>query len=139
MRSLILCSALLASVSVCLGANPPVPFLVGAGFSNPFPIPVAPGQLLTLFVQPRPDISSPSTSLPSISRGILEWIGRSDARPTSRPGKHRLSMPPARGICPERAGGDGSGSVWHPVIAPICASACSVGGPLASAVFRERT
>jgi len=40
------------SVSLCSAQTPaPAPVFVGAGFANPFPIAVAPGQLLTLFVQ----------------------------------------------------------------------------------------
>src|ERR1700729_1954477 len=50
MRSLILCSALLASGFICR-AQTPSPILLGAGNLSPFPLPVAPGQLLTLFVQ----------------------------------------------------------------------------------------
>jgi uncharacterized protein (TIGR03437 family) len=60
MRSPILCSALLATISICR-AQTPSPVLLGAGNLSPFPLPVAPGQLLTLFVQPS-GVISPLTS-----------------------------------------------------------------------------
>ncbi len=60
MRNLVLCSAVLASVSMCW-AQAPSPVLLGAGNLSPFPLSIAPGQLLTLFVQP--GVSSPPASL----------------------------------------------------------------------------
>jgi uncharacterized protein (TIGR03437 family) len=52
MRSLTIGSLVLLSVSLCGAQTPsPAPAFVGAGFANPFPVAVAPGQLLTLFVQ----------------------------------------------------------------------------------------
>ncbi len=60
MRSLILCSAVLAGVSICR-AQTPGPVLLGANNLSPFPLLAAPGQLLTLFVQP-PGVISPLTS-----------------------------------------------------------------------------
>jgi uncharacterized protein (TIGR03437 family) len=48
MRSLLLCSVVWAGVC---GAQTSGPVLLGAGNLSPFPLPVAPGQLLTLFVQ----------------------------------------------------------------------------------------
>jgi uncharacterized protein (TIGR03437 family) len=54
MRSLTIGSLVLLSVSLCSAQTllpATAPALVGAGFANPFPIAVAPGQLLTLFVQ----------------------------------------------------------------------------------------
>jgi uncharacterized protein (TIGR03437 family) len=52
-RRLSLAFVLSATLSVCWAQTASLgPVLVGAGFSNPFPITVAPGQLLTLFVQP---------------------------------------------------------------------------------------
>jgi uncharacterized protein (TIGR03437 family) len=60
MQSLILCSALLASVSISW-AQTPSAVLLGAGNLSPFPLAVAPGQLLTLFVQ-APGVISPWTS-----------------------------------------------------------------------------
>jgi uncharacterized protein (TIGR03437 family) len=47
MRSLTIGSFVFLSASLCVAQTG----FVGAGFANPFPIPVAPGQLLTLFVQ----------------------------------------------------------------------------------------
>jgi uncharacterized protein (TIGR03437 family) len=68
MRSLIL---VCFGVSVCLAqATSPGPAVVGAGYSNPFPLPVAPGQLLTLFVQPGLGYNS-SSPLPSVSAAYL--------------------------------------------------------------------
>jgi uncharacterized protein (TIGR03437 family) len=48
------------------------PSIVGAGFSNPYPVAVAPGQLLTLFVAPG---SGYDTSLPLPSIGAVFWNG----------------------------------------------------------------
>jgi uncharacterized protein (TIGR03437 family) len=60
MRNLVLCSAVLAGFSVCW-AQAVSPVLLGAGNLSPFPLPIAPGQLLTLFVQP--GVSSPPATL----------------------------------------------------------------------------
>ncbi len=51
MRNLVLCSAVLAGVSVCW-AQAVSPVLLGAGNLSPFPLAIAPGQFLTLFVKP---------------------------------------------------------------------------------------
>jgi hypothetical protein len=52
MRGLFLCSAILAGISICWAqASSSIPVIVGAGSSNPSPV-VAPGQVLTIFVQP---------------------------------------------------------------------------------------
>ena len=70
MRKLILACL---SASICLAQTTPAsPVLVGSGFSNPFPIGIAPGQLLTLFVQP-PAGFDPTAPLPSIS--AVFWNG----------------------------------------------------------------
>lgn len=61
MRGLSLCSAILAGGSFCCAQNAN-PVLLSAGNLNPFPLPVAPGQLLTLFVQPAAAISPVSTA-----------------------------------------------------------------------------
>jgi uncharacterized protein (TIGR03437 family) len=61
MRSLFLFSVVLAGVSVCC-AQTATPILLGASNLNPFPLSVAPGQLLTLFVQPPAAISPVTTS-----------------------------------------------------------------------------
>jgi uncharacterized protein (TIGR03437 family) len=54
------------------------PALLGAGFSNPFPITVAPGQLLTLYVQPGAGYNSSSS--PTVSAAF--WNGTaSEAMP----------------------------------------------------------
>jgi uncharacterized protein (TIGR03437 family) len=64
MRSLVL---VCLAASICLAqAGSSGPAVVGAGFSNPFPLPVAPGQLLTLFVQPGAGYNS-SSPLPTVS------------------------------------------------------------------------
>jgi hypothetical protein len=44
-----LSSVLLFSMSLCQAQAPSI---VGAGSSNPYPVAVAPGQLITLFVDP---------------------------------------------------------------------------------------
>ncbi|MGB6945762.1 MAG: hypothetical protein WBE37_25415 [Bryobacteraceae bacterium] len=72
MRSLIL---ICLGASLCLAqATSSGPVLMGAGFSNPFPIQAAPGQLLTLFVQPGSGYN-PSAPLPTISATF--WNGKS--------------------------------------------------------------
>jgi uncharacterized protein (TIGR03437 family) len=52
--------------------------IVGAGFANPFPIAVAPGQLLTLFVQPGAEYD-PSAPLPSVT--AVFWNGSDETMP----------------------------------------------------------
>jgi uncharacterized protein (TIGR03437 family) len=65
--------------SLCGAQNLPTsPFLVGAGFSSPFPVVVAPGQLLTLFVQP-PTAYNTAEPMPSI--GAVFWNGADEAMP----------------------------------------------------------
>lgn len=61
MRSVILCCGVLASFSMCLAQNPG-PVILGAANVNPFPLPVAPGQLLTLFVQPAATVAPVTAS-----------------------------------------------------------------------------
>jgi len=61
MRSFILCAIAFAGVSICW-AQTANPILLGAGSSSPFPLTVAPGQLLTLFVQPGTTISPVTAS-----------------------------------------------------------------------------
>jgi len=56
MRSPTLCSAVLAGISICW-AQTPGPVLLGAGNHTPFPLALAPGELVTLFVQPATAIS----------------------------------------------------------------------------------
>lgn len=60
MRSFLLWSAVLAGITAC-GAQTAGPVLLGASNLSPFPLSVAPGQLLTLFVQPG-GVISPLTS-----------------------------------------------------------------------------
>jgi uncharacterized protein (TIGR03437 family) len=57
---------------------PTSPILVGADFSSPFPIVVAPGQLLTLFVQP-PAAYDTTAPMPSIA--AVFWNGSDEAMP----------------------------------------------------------
>lgn len=76
MRSLILT---VLGFSFCSAQSlPPTPILVGAGFSSPFPILVAPGQLLTLFVQP-PAGYDATEPMPTIS--AVFWNGSDEAMP----------------------------------------------------------
>jgi uncharacterized protein (TIGR03437 family) len=76
MRSLTIGSLVFLSVSLCR-AQPllpaTAPAFVGAGFANPFPIPVAPGQLLTLFVQ-----SSTITNPFGFPLSAVFWNGSAD-------------------------------------------------------------
>src|ERR1700722_19863068 len=75
----LLSSAVFLSVSICRAQSPTSgPAVVGAGFANPFPITVAPGQLLTLFVQPSA-ASGPSVSLSSVS--AVFWNGSDETMP----------------------------------------------------------
>jgi len=70
------CSILAFSMSLCWAQGPSI---VGAGFSNPYPVAVAPGQLITLFVEPGPGYNA-SAPLPSI--GAVFWNGSaSEAMP----------------------------------------------------------
>jgi hypothetical protein len=61
MRSVIFCCGILAGMAMC-SAQTPTPVLLGAADINPFPLPIAPGQLLTLFVQPAAAVSPVTTS-----------------------------------------------------------------------------
>lgn len=73
MRSLIL---ICLGATLCLAqATSSGPVLMSAGFSNPFPIQSAPGQLLTLFVQPGSGYN-PSAPLPTVSATF--WNGTSE-------------------------------------------------------------
>jgi uncharacterized protein (TIGR03437 family) len=74
MRSFVLCCTFFAAVSISAAQGPAAqgPTLMGAGFSNPFPIAVAPGESLTLFVQPGAGYD-PSAHLPSVS--AVYWNG----------------------------------------------------------------
>jgi uncharacterized protein (TIGR03437 family) len=73
MRSLIL---VCLGVSICSAqATSSNPTVVGAGFSNPVPLPVAPGQLLTLFVQSG-TLTDPTVPLPDVSATF--WNGPAD-------------------------------------------------------------
>jgi len=72
MRSLIL---VLLGASACCAQTPSGPVLMGAGFSNPFPLAVAPGQLLTLYVQPGSGYN-PSAPLPAVSAAF--WNGTAE-------------------------------------------------------------
>ena len=98
MRSLILCCALLGVVFNCWPQTPS-PALLGAGHLTPFPIPVAPGQLLTLFVQPGGAIS-PSTSY-SIS-AIYSANGSDQAMPVLQVAQTNTACKaPFSAPCPE--------------------------------------
>ncbi|MGP0074596.1 MAG: hypothetical protein ACLPWF_21990 [Bryobacteraceae bacterium] len=70
MRSLFVYSLVLAGVSVCC-AQAPSPVLLSASNLSPFPLSVAPGQLLTLFVQPATPISPITTSAVSATFSTL--------------------------------------------------------------------
>ncbi len=73
MRSLIL---ICLGATLCLAqATSSGSVLMGAGFSNPFPIQAAPGQLLTLFVQPGSGYN-PSAPMPTVSATF--WNGTSE-------------------------------------------------------------
>jgi uncharacterized protein (TIGR03437 family) len=73
MRGLIL---VCLGVSICPAQTTTSgPVLMGAGYSNPFPLPVAPGQLLTLYVQPGSGYNS-SAPLPAVSATF--WNGSAE-------------------------------------------------------------
>lgn len=61
MRPVFVCWGIFAGLSMC-SAQTATPVLLGAANINPFPLPVAPGQLLTLFVQPAATVSPVATS-----------------------------------------------------------------------------
>ncbi len=97
MRGLLL---MFVGFSVCLAQSlPPTPILVGAGFSDPFPLTVAPGQLLTLFVQP-PAAYYTTEPMPSI--GAVFWNGSDEAMPILQvqPTTAGCSVPASSGVCP---------------------------------------
>jgi uncharacterized protein (TIGR03437 family) len=97
MRSLILMSL---GFSMCLAQSlPPTPILVGAGFSNPFPLTVAPGQLLTLFVQP-PAAYNTTEPMPNI--GAVFWNGSDEAMPVLQVQQANTGcvVPSSSGVCP---------------------------------------
>jgi uncharacterized protein (TIGR03437 family) len=73
--------------------------LVGAGFFNPFPIVVAPGQLLTLFVQP-PAGFDPTAPLPAVS--AVFWNEADEAMPVLQVQQTTTgcSVPSSSGVCP---------------------------------------
>jgi uncharacterized protein (TIGR03437 family) len=82
-----LSSVLLFGMSLCWAQAPSI---VGAGFSNPYPVAVAPGQLLTLFVAPG---SGYDTSLPLPSIDAVFWDGSaSEAMPI-------VQVNPTNGAC----------------------------------------
>lgn len=65
-------SPILLCLGVCVCCAQPGPALIGAGSANPFPLTIAPGQLLTLFVQPGAGYN-PSGLLPTVSAAF--WNG----------------------------------------------------------------
>jgi uncharacterized protein (TIGR03437 family) len=99
MRSLILMSL---GLSMCLAQSlPPTPILVGADFSNPFPLTVAPGQLLTLFVQPPAAYyTTEPEPMPTIS--AVFWNGSDEAMPVLQVQQANTgcAVPSSSGVCP---------------------------------------
>jgi uncharacterized protein (TIGR03437 family) len=97
MRNLLLA---LVGFSMCVAQSlPPTPILVGAGFSNPFPLTVAPGQLLTLFVQP-PAAYNTTEPMPGIA--AVFWNGSDEAMPVLNVLQTNTgcSVPSSSGVCP---------------------------------------
>jgi uncharacterized protein (TIGR03437 family) len=97
MRSIILAGL---SASLCLAqTSSSVPTLVGAGFSNPFPLTVAPGQLLTLFVEP-PAAYYTTEPMPTIS--AVFWNGSDEAMPVLQIKQTTTGcvVPSTSGACP---------------------------------------
>jgi uncharacterized protein (TIGR03437 family) len=97
MRSLIL---VCLSASLCWAqATSSGPTLVGAGFSNPFPLLVAPGQVLTLFVLP-PAAYNTTEPVPSIS--AVFWNGSDEAMPVLQVQRANTgcAVPSSSGVCP---------------------------------------
>src|SRR5579862_4522136 len=97
MRSFVL--AFLGASLSWAQAAPSAPQLVGAGFSNPFPILVAPGQVLTLFVEPPAGFDS-TAPMPSI--GAVYWNGSDEAMPVLQvhPSNTGCTIPAEFGGCP---------------------------------------
>jgi uncharacterized protein (TIGR03437 family) len=73
--------------------------LVGAGFSNPFPLTVAPGQLLTLFVQPP---ASYNSTEPMPTTAAVFWNGSDEAMPVLQiyPANTGCAIPGNSAGCP---------------------------------------
>lgn len=133
MRSLIL---VCLSASLCWAQTPSSgPTLVGAGFSNPFPLLVAPGQLLTLFVLPPAayDTTGPMPNMPSIS--AVFWNGSDEAMPVLQVKQANTGcvVPSSSGVCPSLL----AVTVQVPFDAPISPAAGSniVVRPSGIAVF----
>ncbi len=106
MRSLTIGSLVLFGVSLCTAQTPaPAPAFAGAGFANPFPIPVAPGQLLTLFVE-----SSTITNPFGFPLSAVFWNGSADeAMPVLQVNQTNAACTGSSNtpLC-ELAGGDGA-------------------------------
>jgi uncharacterized protein (TIGR03437 family) len=82
-----LSSVLVFGMSLCWAQAPSI---VGAGFSNPYPVAVAPGQLITLFVAPG---SGYDSSLPLPSIGAVFWNG------SASEGMPIVQVNPTNGAC----------------------------------------
>jgi hypothetical protein len=118
MRSLVLCLLVLAVVSRCPAQNFG-PVLLGAGNFSPFPLSVAPGQLLTLFVQPGSAIS-PATS-PDVSAVFSN--GTDLPMPVLQIGLANTGCSdPVSTQCPEVLAVTVQVPFGIPVICPLCAN-----------------
>lgn len=133
MRSLLLSSMLV----VCASLSPAqtmssAPVLLGAGPASPFPLPVAPGQLLTLYVQT--SAASSTMTLPAIS--ATYWNGSSQENmpvlQVVQPGS--TCNAPSRDDCAQVLAMTVQVPLDVAVICPLCASPFVVASSISVAV-----
>ncbi len=131
MRSIILC--LLVSFAVSGQTQNANPVLLGAGNLSPFPISVAPGQLLTLYVQPASPLSPVTISAVS----VLYSVGGSDkAVPVLQVNSMdtACNFPLSMGQCTQVLAVTVQMPFDIPVICPLCARPLSPYGKIVVSV-----
>ena len=124
MRCLVLC----CFVSACWAQSTTyAPVLASAGYLNPSLLPVAPGQLLTLFVQPAPSDANPTVS-------AVFWNGSDQPMPVQQ--VQRV------GVCPSLSNPSCAQSLavtveipfGIPVLCPLCENPIQAQGSIAVSV-----
>jgi uncharacterized protein (TIGR03437 family) len=135
MRNLILWSLAVAGAFNC-GAQPASPVILGVGNVIPLPVPVAPGQLLTLFVQPAGAISPAS----SYDISAVFSIGGSDKpMPVQQVVQASTGCAPPLGECPGALAVTVQVPFGIHVICPFCASPAIFIGTVAVSVNGVKT
>jgi uncharacterized protein (TIGR03437 family) len=135
LRSHSVCLALFISFSAWAQNSSLGPVIGSAGYSNPLPLPVAPGQLLTLFVQSTP---SGTSGTPSVS--AVFWNGSDQPMPV-------LQVNQSNVACTEIANSACAQSLAVTVQIPfgiltvcnICANPLQAGGSIAVTVNGVKT